>query len=978
MCYLCFTVSGRRAGLTIEEVQVVTFYNRASILEQVEFNKVEELLTKTKKMLDMKDDSLRKAQAENLVAFKNSKLGLEDAIVQRIYGDLLVLAKDMSARYPNARSPETSVGALDKYTRSVMLIEETATIEDMQREAIIVSLREKSYTCLARHSLQMLAKYKANELDGAAGKDLVSVTARCQQVLFDRAGVFAASNVAPEMLAHIVIESMIKGLSLQSSFCMERVLVLFNLITEHTQHVSGQVTFGRSRSGYLEQLLQIPAWCYLRFSAQLMGSLDLSCGDVVYPIVLHIAKTYPHALHYSFRITCEVNSSISLNKAKYSQLHSLLANKSIDDFVEALLACSHPELRFSDAVKSIDSLLAKNTNTNLTSAVKQQVLNLLDEVYTFCLSQSWPRIGHKIGKYNRHFAKALLPKVNSIVGSKRESIFNKDVLGKLKELRDATQNSMKHTSGRVSVAEFSEWLGDFDSTTLHILIPEQYTIVHATPREPEVINTIAGELLVMESIRKPKRLSLVSNTGVGYRFLVKGGEDLRNDERIEQLFGLMNQIVRKHERYSVEQDIVFNQALDFSQPVPRYLLPEPATRPTLQADTGVKALEALRARTYGVVPMSTKVGILEWVPNTISLRAILAEEMVKDDYIQKTQRQAIEEKDGHLELSLFALSSAELRTNWLKGNGTTDYHQMYRNAPLASAAAVYDAITSILPTYYLQRRLLSMSRNAETYYTLLHEFLASLSVNNIFGYILGIGDRHLENLLLDSSTGSIVNIDFGICFGMGASVLPVPELIPMRLTRQLTDIAQPLQGLEVIRQHMQRVLGCLRKEKSLLQNALEIYINDPLMDWMRGAAEALDREALLDQREQLLGGSFESSGTLPPNNKEMSESVLWEPVRRVGGALRKLSGEDPLALLQEDLSNNVMVTRMKSYDGLCRILGDVRRLLGAEAGGTNAGRTGKMKAAVELTVEEQVDALMAMATDPNVLVRQWVGLQAWL
>lgn len=42
-----------------------------------------------------------------------------------------------------------------------------------------------------------------------------------------------------------------------------------------------------------------------------------------------------------------------------------------------------------------------------------------------------------------------------------------------------------------------------------------------------------------------------------------------------------------------------------------------------------------------------------------------------------------------------------------------------------------------------------------------------------FHSIAGIGDRHLENLLIDVTTGSVIQIDFGICFGMGSSVLQV-------------------------------------------------------------------------------------------------------------------------------------------------------------------------------------------------------------
>ena len=50
------------------------------------------------------------------------------------------------------------------------------------------------------------------------------------------------------------------------------------------------------------------------------------------------------------------------------------------------------------------------------------------------------------------------------------------------------------------------------------------------------------QVKVMSSIQKPKRISICGNDSKEYQFLVKGGEDLRLDQRIEQLFSLMNQI----------------------------------------------------------------------------------------------------------------------------------------------------------------------------------------------------------------------------------------------------------------------------------------------------------------------------------------------------------------------------------------------------------------------------------------------------
>lgn len=47
----------------------------------------------------------------------------------------------------------------------------------------------------------------------------------------------------------------------------------------------------------------------------------------------------------------------------------------------------------------------------------------------------------------------------------------------------------------------------------------------------------------MQSIRKPMRIIIRGSDEREYPFLVKGGEDLRQDQRIEQLFDVMNTVL---------------------------------------------------------------------------------------------------------------------------------------------------------------------------------------------------------------------------------------------------------------------------------------------------------------------------------------------------------------------------------------------------------------------------------------------------
>ena len=54
------------------------------------------------------------------------------------------------------------------------------------------------------------------------------------------------------------------------------------------------------------------------------------------------------------------------------------------------------------------------------------------------------------------------------------------------------------------------------------------------------------------------------------------------------------------------------------------------------------------------------------------------------------------------------------------------------------------------------------------------------------GYILGLGDRHVQNILIDCNTAELVHIDLGVAFEMG-KILPTPETVPFRLTRDIED-----------------------------------------------------------------------------------------------------------------------------------------------------------------------------------------------
>mmetsp|Transcript_36855 Transcript_36855/g.85684 ORF Transcript_36855/g.85684 Transcript_36855/m.85684 type:complete len:115 (+) Transcript_36855:1539-1883(+) len=57
-----------------------------------------------------------------------------------------------------------------------------------------------------------------------------------------------------------------------------------------------------------------------------------------------------------------------------------------------------------------------------------------------------------------------------------------------------------------------------------------------------------------------------------------------------------------------------------------------------------------------------------------------------------------------------------------------------------------------------------MFQDPENWFKARNTFATSAAVWSIVGYVVGLGDRHAENLLLDTSTGACVHVDFACLF----------------------------------------------------------------------------------------------------------------------------------------------------------------------------------------------------------------------
>ena len=77
------------------------------------------------------------------------------------------------------------------------------------------------------------------------------------------------------------------------------------------------------------------------------------------------------------------------------------------------------------------------------------------------------------------------------------------------------------------------------------------------------------------------------------------------------------------------------------------------------------------------------------------------------------------------------------------------------------------------------------SANSENWLERRTTYTRSLAVSSMVGYVLGLGDRHPSNILIDRVSGKVIHIDFGDCFEIAMRRDEFPEKVPFRLTRML-------------------------------------------------------------------------------------------------------------------------------------------------------------------------------------------------
>ncbi|CAM4805641.1 unnamed protein product [Rotaria magnacalcarata] len=757
--------------------------------------------------------------------------------------------------------------------------------------------------------------------------------------LMDR--LFSGDN--SNTIADIIVKSVLSSMKYGSNEGVKRFSRLLQIIE----------LYPNTMESIANHLQEIPCWMFFDCLYQITAYLDKPIGLKLYPLIDEIVKLYPQSIVYPFKLSYETLQHSTKDPTLKRNLdiirHKLYRHTPlVNEFIQALNQLN-PQQEYENWCKELYQLLTNDRNTRDLNKLKNHYKKFKETLFSDLIThdetneQTAMTITSQDSVFNDGKDQRLLkPRLTSIrfqfkntvekdfdnLFGKHGELFSTVLLTDVKSVLTNLGTKLKSIAqDKTNINDYSTWFS-LTFRQQHRLIgtpslreiemPGQYT----SKKKPFVEHHIKivgfdEKILVLQSLRLPKRLTIRGHDENDYPFLVKGGEDIRQDQRIEALFSIMNDLY--------DDDPNCNQSNSAH----------------------------IAVRTYKVIPMSSKLGMIEWLNNTRPLKELIESSYTPAEQAIIAQGQHPRKLYQDYVTKVFQNAKPTAKST----SNTIMYAELFLSLTKAQVEDEFNKIQSVIPSDLLRRAYYKIANSHEGFYTLRRQFITSYAVLCTSHYILGIGDRHQSNFLIDTSSGQVIGIDFGSAFNAATIHLPVPELIPIRLTRQLIQLMSPIGTDGLFRATMIQTMNALRENSDLLLSTMDVFIKEPLMEWMEHALKASK------QVTQSESPTVRSDDTYAKD--------------RIKSARLKLNGINPSVILGSDLKLNNFLRPSALKDAL-------RQMEKVVGGDQIRNKRAQILMQYEsnryhkLTVDEQIDCIIDQATDVDILGRSWAGLETFM
>jgi DNA-dependent protein kinase catalytic subunit len=391
------------------------------------------------------------------------------------------------------------------------------------------------------------------------------------------------SQLQRASLAEKAVTGLLGAMRTRCLAALERVPRIFSLLA---QFPSTQATFKAAAAS-------VPIWAFLPWISQMISCMDSPEGPAIADILAELARVYPQAVYFPMRI------SRSFMGPQGKRLTDGIAGSpsmqlpQLEAFVDACELLQHPEHRLKDWIAAYKLAASASASTGHDRAA--DLRRIVRAMVNDCLDPGRPGLGELNVERATMWRKVLLDEGEAQF---KALVSNYELDPKLQQKLESFCASKVIPDRPTKLHAYSSWMASYhvseygrdSSATAAIEVPGQYGRVFGVEPRPELHVCIASfeeDVLVMGSLRLPKRIGVLASDQTVRRFLVKGGEDLRLDERVMSAFTLFNGLLARDVACSAKR---------------------------------------LRIGTYNVVPMTHRAGLIEWVDGTRPFKEMLEEE----------------------------------------------------------------------------------------------------------------------------------------------------------------------------------------------------------------------------------------------------------------------------------------------------------------------------------------------------------------
>ncbi|KAJ6781431.1 hypothetical protein PWT90_08113 [Aphanocladium album] len=284
----------------------------------------------------------------------------------------------------------------------------------------------------------------------------------------------------------------------------------------------------------------------------------------------------------------------------------------------------------------------------------------------------------------------------------------------------------------------------------------------------------------------------------------------------------------------------------------------------------------LGIRTYKVLPLTASSGLIEFVPNTIPLHEFLMP--AHERYYPKDL------KGSQCRKEIFNVQSRNIETRI----------NTYRK--------VTDRFHPVMKYFFME-----YFEDPDEWYAKRLAYTRTTAAISILGHVLGLGDRHGHNILLDTKTGEVVHIDLGVAFEAGR-ILPVPELVPFRLTRDIVDGMGISKTEGVFRRCCEFTLDALRDEQYSIMTILDVLRYDPLYTWSISPLRLVKLQKARDNQDENEAPGDDTDDKDDKKNKRDGEDKDDKQTKRNKIVNEPSEADRALEVVRKKLSKALSVT----------------------------------------------------------------------